>query len=96
MLRQDDGSEIDLTGDNELPQIHGRARERETGKACAWPTTRSTIARRASCRKSAPRSRAIYNGGVITAKTVHRKEVFRQGLEPIAGSTPNANGGAEA
>ena len=74
VLRQDDGSELDLTGDNELPQITAELENAKQAKHLADNTIDHCQAR--ILQKIGTAQRATYNGGVITAKTVHRKEYF--------------------
>lgn len=70
MLRQDDGTEIDLTGDNELP---GLVDKRETARQLQSAAEQSLKECNAAIlHKLGPAQRARFAGGLITAKTIHR------------------------
>lgn len=73
LLRQDDGSELDLTSDNELPDIAAELATAKEAKHLAEGTIERCNAR--ILHKIGPAQRATFaHGGLITAKTVHRKE----------------------
>lgn len=74
VLRQDDGSELDLTDDNELPTIANELANAQQAKHLAEGSIEHCQAR--ILHKIGTAQRAIFAGGVITAKTVHRKEYF--------------------
>jgi hypothetical protein len=74
MLRQDDGTEVDLTKDNELPEIVSRLTAAQHAKHLADDTIDNCQAR--ILKKIGNAAVATYAGGVITYKTVHRKEYF--------------------
>lgn len=70
MLRQDDGTEIDLIGDNELP---GLVEKRETARQLQSAAEQSLKECNAAIlHKLGPAQRARFAGGLITAKTIHR------------------------
>jgi hypothetical protein len=72
VLREDDGSEIDLTGDNELPEVAARLEAARHAKRLAEGTIDDCQARILHRLGTAQRARIA--GGVITAKTIHRSE----------------------
>ena len=71
MLRQDDGSEVDLTADNELPEI---VAERERAQAARSEADEAVkIADTRILHRIGKHQRARFAGGLITAKTIERK-----------------------
>ena len=71
VLRQDDGSEIDLTSDGEMPAIAAQMAAAQQAKHLASATIDNCQAK--ILHKMGTAQRATYAGGVITAKTVNRK-----------------------
>ena len=94
VLRQDDGSELDLTGDNELLQITAELENAKQAKHLAENSIDHCQAR--ILQKIGTAQRAIYNGGVITAKTVHRKEYFAKASSYRRLNVKRERAGAEA
>jgi predicted phage-related endonuclease len=76
VLRQDDGSELDLTGDNEMPQIAAQLSAARDAKSIAEESIEHCQAK--ILHKIGHAQKAIFAGGVITAKTVHRKGYVAQ------------------
>ena len=72
VLRQDDGSELDLTGDNEIGAICAELASAQQAKHLAEGSIEQCQAR--ILHKIGSAQRARFAGGIITAKTVHRKE----------------------
>jgi YqaJ-like viral recombinase domain len=73
VLRQDDGTEIDLTADNELPAIAAELIAAQHAKHLAEASIDRCQARILNKVGTAQRA-LIAHGGVINAKTVHLKE----------------------
>jgi hypothetical protein len=71
VLRQDDGTEIDLTADNELPAIAASLAAAQTAKHVAENVIDHCQAK--ILHKIGTAQRATFAGGLITAKTVNRK-----------------------
>jgi hypothetical protein len=79
VFREDDGAELDLTGDNELPVI---AAQLQAAQSAAKAAEAIIEERKAMIlHRLGAAQRAKYAGGVITAKTVQR-----QGYHVPAGS----------
>ena len=76
VLRQDDGSELDLRGDNEISEIVAQLEAARDAASIADDNIKHCNAR--LLHKVGSAERAIYSGGVITAKTVHRKGYVAQ------------------
>lgn len=72
VLQQDDGTEIDLSRDNELPAICAELATAQQAKHLAENSISKCQAR--ILHKIGTAQRAKYARGIITAKTVHRKE----------------------
>jgi hypothetical protein len=72
VLRQDDGTELDLTGDNELPQIAAELAIARDAKHLAEQSIDRCQARILG--KIGTAQRVKFAHGIITAKTEHRKE----------------------
>jgi len=70
VLRQDDGTEIDLTGDNELPAIVDLLDAAKLAKRTAEDSIDQAQAK--ILHRIGTATRARFAGGVITAKTVNR------------------------
>lgn len=71
VYRQDDGTEIDLTGDNELPEIISEFEALKMARETAQAGVKNAEARILDRLGNAQRAR--FAGGVITFKTQHRK-----------------------
>jgi hypothetical protein len=72
VLRQDDGQELDLSGDNELPDITAELATAQQAKSLAENSIKRCHARILD--KLGTAERALFaHGGLITAKTVHRQ-----------------------
>jgi hypothetical protein len=72
VLSQDDGSELDLRSDNEISGIAAELANAQQAKHLAESSIDHCQAR--ILHKIGRAQRAIFTGGVITARTVHRKE----------------------
>jgi len=70
VLRDDDGSEIDLTGDNEIPEIVSQFEAARQSKKLA--DTLMTECKDKLLHRIGPAQTAKYSGGIIKAKTVLR------------------------